>query len=309
MKIDAGLGICRRLGGETFGMLLGALLVPSANANNFLDLTLGLHSDDNITRGFLDSDIHKDQSAELALSGGRLFQLTPANSVTVIGGVTATRFAELSGLHSNSLSLGGTYQHKFGLGAYAPVLAGGLIWTHHDIHSQTRDREVAELEITYGKRISTSWSLIAGATFEASKGIHDAQRHASIYSTRNDIYDFNQGSVFAGVDYTLSNYAMVSASYTVGDGYIVSSALAPNPGLRNISRALTSDHAVRPPVGRKQVAYTLPARIHLVDVTYSHPVGRDSSINVGVSRQIVKARQGVDYTNNRISLRLIQILH
>ncbi len=308
MKIQSRLGIWRHIGLVLLSVLSGALLAPSVSANSFLDLAVGLHADDNITRGFLDSDIHKDQSAELALSGGRLFQLAPADSVTAIGSVTTTRFAELSGLHSNSLSLGGSYQHKFGLGAYAPVMAGALIWTHHDSHSQTRDREVAELEVSYGKRLSALWNLTAGATYEISKGIHDARRHASIYSTRNDIYDFNQGSVFAGADYTLNNYAVVSASYTFGDGYVVSSALAPNPGLGSISRALTADHAVRPPVGRKQVAYTLPARTHLVEVNYSHPVGRDSSVNVGISRQIVKARQGVDYTNNRISLRFIQIL-
>ncbi len=308
MKIAAALAIGQRVGVAAVGMALAAMLAPSAYANNFLDLTVGVHSDDNVTRGFLSSDIHQDQSAELALSGGKLFQLTPANSVTAIGSVTTTRFAELSGLHSNSLSLGGTYQYKFGLGAYAPVMVGALIWTHHDSHSQTRDREVAELEISYGKRLSALWNLTAGVTYEVSKGIHDARRHASIYSTRNDIYDFNQGSVFAGADYTLNNYAVVSASYTFGDGYVVSSALAPNPGLGSISRALTADHAVRPPVGRKQVAYTLPARTHLVEVNYSHPVGRDSSVNVGISRQIVKARQGVDYTNNRISLRFIQIL-
>lgn len=309
MRIRSSLAICQRIGLVSVSVLMGALLAPSVSANSFLDLTVGLHADDNITRGFLNSDIHKDQSAELALSGGRLFQLAPANSVTAIGSVTTTRFAELSGLHSNSLSLGGTYQHKFGLGAYAPVMVGALVWTHHDSHSQTRDREVMELEISYGKRLSALWNLTAGATYEVSKGIHDARRHASIYSTRNDIYDFNQGSVFAGADYTLRNYAVISASYTFGDGYVVSSALAPNPGLGSISRALTADHAVQPPVGRKQVAYTLPARTHLVDVNYSHPIGRDSSINVGISRQLVKARQGVDYTNNRISLRFIQILH
>jgi hypothetical protein len=288
--------------------LLSAVLTFPASANEFLDLTLGLHSDDNITRAFLDRDIHKDQSAELSVSGGKLFQLTPANSVTAFGSTSTTRFADLSGLHSNSISLGGSYQHKFGLGAYAPVVASALSWTHHDSHSQTRDREIVEWELSYGKRLSAAWNVTAGTVFEASKGIHDAQRHASVYSTRNDIYDFNQGSVFVAADYTSSNYAILSASYTWADGYTVSSALAPNPGLGSIARALTSDHAVPVPVGRKQVAYTLPSGAHLFDLNYSLPVGRDSSINAGVSRQIIKANRGVDYTNNRISLTFVHIL-
>lgn len=83
------------------------------------------------------------------------------------------------------------------------------------------------------------------------RAIVAAQRHASVYSTRNDIYDFNQGSVFVEADCTLSGYAILSASYTWADGYTVSSALVPNPGLGSIARAPTLDHAVPVPVGRK----------------------------------------------------------
>jgi hypothetical protein len=57
--------------------------------------------------------------------------------------------------------------------------------------------------------------------------------------------------LFASADYTFASYAMLSATYTWIDGYTVSSALAPNPGLGALSRALTLDHAVEPPPGRK----------------------------------------------------------
>ena len=289
-------------------ILLGSLLSIPASADTFLDISLGLHTDDNITRAVLDSDIHEDQSAELTLSGGNFFQLAPSRSMTAFGSVSSTRFAQLSGLHSNSLTLGGSYEHKFGLGAYAPALSSSLSWTHHDSHSQTRDRELLALEISYSKRLSPAWDINAGAILEASKGLHDAERHASIYSTRNDIYDFQQASLFAGADYTFANYAALSASYTWVDGYTVSSALAPNPGLGAISRALTLDHAVQPPPGRKQVAYTLPSKAHLFSLDYSLPIGRDSAISAGISRQLIKANGGVDYTNNRLSLSVMHIL-
>lgn len=289
-------------------ILLSSLLTLQAGADEFLDLSLGLHSDDNSTRAFLDSDVYEDQSAELTLSGGSFFQLAPSRSVTAFGSVTSTRFAQLSGLHSNSLTLGGSYDHKFGLGAYAPVLSSSLSWTHHDSHSQTRDRELLALEVTYSKRLSPAWDINAGAILEASKGLHDGQRHASVYSRRNDIYDFNQANLFAGAGYTFTNYATLSASYTWVDGYTVSSALAPNPGLGAISRALTLDKAVQPPAGRKQVAYTLVSKAHLLSLDYSLPIGRDSAISAGISRQLIKARRGVDYTNNRLSLSFMHIL-
>jgi len=288
-----------------------AALLPSqpAAADTFADLQLGLHRDDNATRAFLDSDTYADSSAELTLSGGNFFQIAPSRTGTVFGSISSTRFNDLSGLHSNALTLGGSLEQKFGLGAYAPALSSSLSWTHFDSHSQTRDRELVALEVSYSKRLTPEWALSAGGTLEASKGLHDAVRHASIYSPRNDIYDFNQAGLFASADYTFANYAMLSASYTWVDGYTVSSALAPNPGLGALSRALTLDHAVEPPPGRKQVAYALPTRAHLLEVEYSLPIGRDSALSIGVSRQLIKANGGVDYTNNRLSLSLLHILH
>lgn len=65
---------------------------------------------------------------------------------------------------------------------------------------------------------------------------------------------------------------------------------------------------MEPPPGRKQVAYALPTRAHLLAVEYSLPIGRDSALSVGVSRQLIKANGGVDYTNNRLSLSFMHIL-
>jgi len=289
---------------------LTALLpgLPAAG-DTFADLQLGLHRDDNATRAFLASDTYADSSAELTLSGGSFHQLAPSRLFTAFGSVSSTRFGDLSGLHSNAVTLGGSVEQKFGLGAYAPTLSSSLGWTHHDSHSQTRDRELLAWEVNYSKRLTPAWSISAGGSLEASKGLHDGARHASIYSPRNDIYDFNQSGLFATADYTFTNYAMLSASYSWIDGYTISSALAPNPGLGALSRALTLDSAVEPPPGRKQVAYTLPTRAHLLAVEYSLPVGRDSSLGVGISRQLIKANGGVDYTNNRLSLNFMHILH
>jgi len=288
-----------------------AILLPSlpAAGDTFADLQLGLHRDDNATRGVLDRDIYRDNSVELTLSGGSFHQLAPSRLVTAFGSISSTRFDALSGLHSNALTLGGSLEQKFGLGAYAPALSSSLSWTHFDSHSQTRDRELLAWDVSYSKRLTPEWALSAGGSLEASKGLHDALRHASIYSPRNDIYDFNQASLFATADYTFTNYAMLSANYSWIDGYTVSSALAPNPGLGALSRALTLDGAVEPPPGRKQVAYTLPTRAHLLSVEYSLPVGRDSSLSIGVSRQLIKAYGGVDYANNRLSLSFMHILH
>ena len=288
-----------------------AALLPSlpAAGDTFADLQLGLHRDDNATRAFLDSDTYEDTSAELMLSGGNFFQLAPSRTGTVFGSISSTRFSDLSGLHSNALTLGGSLEQKFGLGAYAPALSSSLSWTHFDSHSQTRDRELLAWEVSYSKRLTPEWAISAGGTLEGSKGLHDAVRHASIYSPRNDIYDFNQAGLFASADYTFANYALLSASYTWVDGYTISSALAPNPGLGALARALTLDHAVEPPPGRKQVAYALPTRAHLLAVEYSLPIGRDSAVSVGVSRQLIKANGGVDYTNNRLSLSVMHILH
>ncbi len=288
--------------------LLGLTPAMTAQADPFADLELRVQRDDNATRAFLDSDTYADTSAELTLSGGQFFKLQPSRTGTLFGSLQTTRFAALSGLHSNAITLGGSLTQKFGLGAYAPAVAARLSWSHHDSHSQTRDRELLSLELDYSKRLTPAWVLSLGTVLESSKGLHDAQRHASLYSARNDIYDFNQAGLLASAEYTFANYATLSAGYAWTDGYTISSALAPNPGLGALSRALTLDHAVRPPPGRKQVAYALPTRTHEFTLDYSLPFGRNSAVSLGLGRQLIEADGGVDYRNTRLRLSLVHIL-
>ncbi len=77
---------------------------------------------------------------------------------------------------------------------------------------------------------------------------------------------------------------------------------------RELSRALTVDKAVRPPPGRTQVAYALPTKTQEFSLDYSLPFGRNSAVNVGVGRQLIKADGGVDYRNTRLRLSLVHIL-
>ena len=56
------------------------------------------------------------------------------------------------------------------------------------------------------------------------------------------------------------------------------------------------------------VAYTLATTAHLFSLNWSVPVGRDSSLSAGYSRQQIEARRGVDYTNDRVSLTFMHIL-
>lgn len=92
---------------EKDDVLLGLAPVLAAQADPFADLQLSAQRDDNATRAFLDSDNDADSSAELTLSGGQFFQLQPSRTGTVLGSVQSTRFADLSGLHSNAITLGG----------------------------------------------------------------------------------------------------------------------------------------------------------------------------------------------------------
>jgi hypothetical protein len=92
------------------------------------------------------------------------------------------------------------------------------------------------------------------------------------------------------------------------DGNTVSSALAPNPRLLAISKALTLDPAVRAPPGHPQVAYTLPTYAHLLTVNWSIPLGRDTSLNLGYGRQEIRAQDNVDYGNNQFSVTFLRAM-
>jgi hypothetical protein len=292
-------------------LTLGLLLIPlsgHAQSNGFLDLSLALHSDDNITRGFLSSDLYSDQSLETTLTGGRFSPLPSGRSISVFGSVGATRLQDLTGLNSNNFGLGGSLEQKFGLGAYAPAMNASLQWLRHDSHSPTRERDLLEFELSYRKRLSVSWDFAAGVVYELSEGLRDAGSYASAYSDDNDVFDYSQFSAFSVAAYTFSNSSTLSLNYNWVDGHTVSSALAPNPQLLAIAKALTLDGAVKPPPGRQQVAYTLKSHAHLLSLDWSFPLGSDTSLTAGVSRQHIKAGNGVDYANERLSLTLLHVL-
>jgi hypothetical protein len=280
-------------------ILLGAL---NAHAQNFADISVQISHDDNASRGFISSDTHADESASLSFTVGRFIQLSSDDSLSLFTSVDATAFDRLSGLDAQSLTIGATHQHKFGLGAYVPVLSTTLSWQLEDSNQKTRDRQISSLQVQLRKRLTPAWLIQFGAVKEFSEGLHDGQRYQSKYSARNDIYDFDQASIFTSLEYSFSDFSTLTLGYSLQDGYTVSSALAPNLALLSISKALTLDPAVEPPIGRHQVAYTLKTRAHIFDINWSIPVGRDSALAFSVSRQLIVARQNVDYSNDQLAI-------
>lgn len=291
-----------------FLVLCSAYGQAHAQSNDFLDVSVAVHHDDNISRALLSSDRHEDENLELAVSGGRLLQLRSQDTLTLFGSLGANRFQTFEGLDSVSLNLGARAQHKFGLGAYASAISSGLSWTRHDSDTKVRTRDTLELSLDYRKRLTPEWDFAAGLAYEINEGLNDGAKYASRIGQNNDIYDFEQASAYASLDYTFRNFSSVSASYSYVDGNTVSSALAPNLALLAIADTLAPDAAFPAPPGRMIVAYTLATKAQLYSLNWSVPVGRDSSLTAGYSRQQIEARRGVDYTNDRVSLTFMHIL-
>lgn len=280
----------------------------NAQANNFADISFAVQHDDNITRAFLSDDQLSDNSAHATLSAGRLLQLPNLDTFSLFAELGRHHFATLDGLNSSHLTLGASYQHKFGLGALAPTLSSSFSWTLEDSRTEIRSREFNTLDVNFRKRLSNAWDFSAGVSVENSDGKYDGAMYASMYSPDNDIFDFSQTSAFTGINYTFANYSTLNLSYSFIDGYTVSNALAPNPTLLAIADALTIDAAIPAPIGRNIVAYTLETSAHIWTLDWSYPIGRDTSISAAYSWQDISARAGVDYSNNRISLTLMHIL-
>lgn len=282
--------------------------IANAQANDFLDVSVAVQHDDNITRAFLSDDELSDNSAHATLSAGRLLQLPNLDTLSLFAELGSHHFDSLDGLNSSHVTLGASYQHKFGLGAFVPTLSSTISWTFEDSRTEIRSREFNTLDVNFRKRLSNAWDFSAGVSVENSDGKYDGAMYASMYSPDNDIFDFSQTSVFTALNYTFANYSTLNLSYNFTDGYTVSNALAPNPTLLAIADALTIDAAIPAPAGRNIVAYSLETNAHIFTLDWSYPIGRDTSISAAYSWQDISARAGVDYSNNRTSLTLVHIL-
>jgi len=192
-------------------IVLGSAVVAPAQANTFADLRVGIAQEDNVSKGIRGADIHDDSYFLLEGGVGKFLQIRPGQSVTLGVSAAAQRYYEMAGFDVDIIGAQAAYNHKFGLGAYAPTVALALGLSQQARRGRERDRQLHDLTLSYNKRLSPAWGVYAAVMHEWSEGTKDGFRAVAntypwwAWNVGDDIFDFTQSSFLASADYTFVN--------------------------------------------------------------------------------------------------------
>lgn len=288
-------------------VLLGCMPVTIL-ANEFYQVSLGAGNEDNVPRIAGSPSAAESGVFTADFIGGKFFQLGLNHSVVLAANMNARRFLEHSGFDTIGASLSASYTYKFGFGAYAPRLGAAVILGTEAVDGEVRDRRFTTTEITIEKRLSPAWLVSAGMDYHVSrsKSQPSDQRLLSfgydpVDKKPNDLFSDDATSLFASASYEFANGVTLTAGYNRSDGFTVSSTEVPQLRIYTQADAVYVD----PSWPELWFAYRLQTTTDDWSVGLSVPMGPDSSINLGASRQDIDGPSDLDYRNRLLSISFV----
>ena len=280
-------------------------LHESVNANEFLQLSVGIGNEDNVPRAAHNPSAAESGLVTTSFTGGKYFQIGLNHSLTVAAQLEANRYFEHRGFDQRSASLSASYNYKYGFGAYAPRIGLSVTQGKVSLNGEARDRSFTTTEFSFEKRLSPSWVLSAGADYHVSRGeslSFDPLLLSFSYDLNNSLpYKlFNDDAVglFAAATYEFANGIAITSDYTRTDGFTVSSTRVPSLKIYKNSKALYVD----PAWPDLWFAYRLETVTDDWSLGISVPAGLDASINLEASWQGIDGPVSLDYRNRLLSI-------
>lgn len=247
--------------------------------------------DDNLTRAQLARDIKGDSALVVSAAGGNHFQLSGQDSIDLTASLATAGYARYQGLDNLSAGLAVAYRRKLGLGPYVPQLSVSGSATRLEYRNDLRDGWLYAAEIEASQRLSERWAVHANYRSEQRNADRTPARAVSFIPA--DVFDLRSRSLGVGSDFSLTPEYLLSASFTVHDGDIVSTTQ------RNLPIFLASSAIAADPVfGDDTFAYKMHAITRVFGLGVSREVGRQGSFSVGYEYRESQGPDGIDYRSN-----------
>ena len=273
-------------------------------ANGFLDLIVSGGYEDNVSRGFLDRDVHSSAFHHTRLSGGKLFQPSINTSLTVSASGSYQGFLDQSGFDVAGLSAGINIQQKLGMGAYTPRLLLSVSGALEDSQGAQRDRALYAIDVGYFQRLTAGLSINLGLLDQTSRGTDELPvdfDQLPYGSTRpTDPMDYSNTIIYGGIDYVFANGWQISLGYQDYNGYIISSAVPPVQ-LYRYTKAVALD----PAFDNLHLMYLMDVTADMWSSGVSIPLTGRTAIDLNYSWQTFSAEYVGDYDNSQVSISLV----
>jgi hypothetical protein len=178
------------------------------------------------------------------------------------------------------------WQHKFGLGPFAPVVFGTLALDVIAAHDAGRRGAAGSVALGWRKRFAET----AEFTFTEEFARTDA---------REAVYDRSGAQSMAAIEYTFTNSMHVDVATFWRHGDVLSYATPPRPDLV----ALAPHRVTVDTFGRPLVAYSIDADTIGARIAVGRSISADSEISLGYEYRETK-RAGFRYLNQLVSVTL-----
>jgi hypothetical protein len=182
-------------------------------------------------------------------------------------------------------TLGGSveWQHKFGLGAQAPVVGLEVLGASVLASDRNRRGTLTRTALTLRKRFNDIWR----ATLSQDISRHDA---------RLAVYDRQGAETALTVDRPLGQTWHLAVRGSYRDGDVLSHGTPPRPDLV----ALAPNRTPVTTFDRPMVAYAIDASSIAGEATLSRALGARSSLSLGFTHRVTR-RTPLRYVNNFVS--------
>lgn len=261
--------------------IAGPSRCPAAGAVA-VDTEFGLLHDDNISRADHGTDTFEDYIATISATLAYRLAAGRRGSLSLRGGLDGHQY-----LHWDELSrlrLGGVVEYRFQPRAgytavwYALTLAAAYAW-HRD--SAIRDAAEVALGASAGKRLTDRIAARAGYAYELARASDGAA------------FDTDRHRVFADLDYTLSEPAILYGGIEWRDGEVVSTAAA-TPAIRAMARAAETDEVFSTATVRR-VAYRLNAETLVGRLGVNYALSNRTAFDVTALYHSTRGKGDNDY--------------
>lgn len=199
--------------GFLFTILWGILLTISIPCHgkeipseSFTTLTVGVQHDDNATLDLAQQEERSDWARDFRLRHGRLYQIAPR---VIFTWAIDVRFLDFSTLNPLDQTHGGvrvSWRRKLGVGPRVPWWRVSAGFAGHRFDSSIRNRNIADVQLEIGKRLSDRAAATLALGKESSRGVNSRFFGGEAFSA-----DLN-GEI------QLSGQLMLLAGYEFRDG-------------------------------------------------------------------------------------------
>jgi hypothetical protein len=232
-----------------------------------------------------------DTSIGAKLSVARLCSFAGGMSAALSGDLRGEWFDHVDALRNATLEVGASARKKWGLGALAPWLRGGIALGRTQFDDRLRSATHYRAFVSAGRRLDARLNLWAEYDYEQRRAAHQPEDD-ELPGVATDVFTQRTHALSANLEYVASERIFLGLGALVRRGDVASTA-RPSAAVYLSARAVVED----PAFGPEFYAYKVTGTSYGLRLDAHFALGSHQLLGVAVQRIETRAPAGLDYAD------------